>query len=72
MKNLTKVAQKKPRKRRENERWNLIHEALSDASLLPIVRNSYVLSRFWAWWSRVQLSPEVRIPVPRFLSTRDP
>jgi hypothetical protein len=38
----------------------------------PLVRNSYVLSRFWAWCSRIQLSPTVRIPVPRFLSYRDP
>ena len=39
---------------------------------VPFVQNSYVLSRFWAWWSRVELYPQVRIPVPRFLTYRDP
>lgn len=37
-----------------------------------LVRNSYVLSRFWAWFSQIQLNPKVRIPVPRFLTYRDP
>jgi hypothetical protein len=37
-----------------------------------LVKKSYVLSRFWAWFSRIELEPEVRIPVPRFLTYRDP
>lgn len=72
MKKLTRVPQKGARGPQKSESWLLLQESLEDHSLLPIVRNSYVLSRFWAWWSRVQLKPEVRIPVPRFLSTRDP
>gem|GEM_PF-6231877 len=42
------------------------------AQWTPLVQNSYVLSRFWAWCSRIQISPKVSIPVPRFLSYRDP
>jgi hypothetical protein len=37
-----------------------------------LVQNSYVLSRFWAWFSQIELHPTVRIPVPRFLTIRDP
>jgi hypothetical protein len=37
-----------------------------------IFENSYVLSRFWAWFSQIELEPHVRIPVPRFLTIRDP
>lgn len=40
-------------------------------SLTPLIQNSYVLSRLWAWFSRIEWSPEVKIPVPRFLSYRD-
>ncbi|MGZ3722053.1 MAG: hypothetical protein ACXVA9_03925 [Bdellovibrionales bacterium] len=40
--------------------------------LTRVIQNSYVLSRFWAWFSQIQLEPRVRIPVPRFLSVRDP
>lgn len=46
-----------------------INRYISEAKL---VQNSYVLSRFWAWWSRIEFSPELRVPVPRFLTTRDP
>lgn len=41
-------------------------------SVTNYFQNSYVVSRFWAWFSRVELSPKVRIPVPRFLTHRDP
>lgn len=41
-------------------------------SLVPILEKSYVLSRFWAWVSRIEFSPQLRIPVPRYLSYRDP
>ena len=37
-----------------------------------LVQNSYVLSRFWAWFSQIQLEPRVRIPLPRILTIRDP
>lgn len=46
-----------------------INRFISEAQL---VQKSYVLSRFWAWWSRIEFSPELRVPVPRFLTTRDP
>jgi hypothetical protein len=46
-----------------------INRRISEAKL---VQNSYVLSRFWAWWCRIEFSPELRVPVPRFLTTRDP
>jgi hypothetical protein len=41
-------------------------------SLVPILEKSYVLSRFWAWVSRIEFRPQLRIPVPRYLSYRDP
>lgn len=37
-----------------------------------LFEKSYVISCIWAWISRIQLSPTVKIPIPRFLSTRDP
>lgn len=37
-----------------------------------MIQNSYVLSRFWAWFSQIQLEPSLRIPMPRFLTVRDP
>lgn len=40
--------------------------------IAPIVRKSYVLSRFWAWATRVRMKPYVSLPLPRFLTTRDP
>jgi hypothetical protein len=46
-----------------------INRLISEAKL---VQNSYVLSRFWAWWCRIEFNPELRVPVPRFLTTRDP
>lgn len=42
------------------------------APWLSVIERSYILSRFWAWWSKVELQPKVKIPVPRFLSHRDP
>jgi hypothetical protein len=41
-------------------------------TLVPFMEKSYVLSRFWAWFSRIEMSPQLRIPVPRFLTYRDP
>ena len=40
--------------------------------MTQIIGKSYVVSRFWAWFSQVEVSPRVRIPVPRFLTIRDP
>lgn len=37
-----------------------------------VIENSYVLSRFWAWFSQIQWSPKLRIPLPRAFTRRDP
>lgn len=55
--------------RRENAALEWLGET---CTLVPILEKSYVLSRFWAWFSRIEMSPRLRIPVPRFLSVRDP
>lgn len=42
---------------------------------LPVtwaLEKSYVLSMLWAWYSQVRLRPQVRIPIPRMFSYRDP
>ena len=56
-------------KRRESPTLMWLGEA---CTLVPILEKSYVLSRFWAWFSRIEMTPHLRIPVPRFLSVRDP
>jgi hypothetical protein len=57
---------------RENERWLKIEELCELYQVAPIVRNSYVLSRFWAWFTRIQVNPRVSVPIPRFMTQRDP
>jgi hypothetical protein len=37
-----------------------------------LIKKSYVLSRFWAWFSQIELEPHIRVPVPRFFTYRDP
>ena len=57
---------------RENE-WSLRARDLCELyPMARFIKKSYVLSRFWAWCSQIQLQPRVRIPVPRFLTYRDP
>ncbi len=47
----------------------LLYEAYP---LSRMVRKSYVLSRFWAWFSKIEVEPKLKVPVPRFLTVRDP
>lgn len=49
-----------------------VRDMCESAQIATLVQNSYVLSRFWAWFSRIQVSPTIRIPVPRLLTYRDP
>ncbi len=60
-----------PSLRETPARW-LIKDLCSYTAVAPWVKNSYVLSRTWAWISRVRVEPSVRIPVPRFFTNRDP
>lgn len=57
---------------RPPDRWMTFLQLAEQCSWNQVTQNSYVISRFWAWFSRVQLSPQVKIPIPRFLSYRDP
>jgi len=67
-----------PQRRQKNlpppppERWMLFLQLAEQCSWGQITQNSYMISRFWAWFSRVQIKPTVKIPIPRFLSYRDP
>lgn len=54
------------------DRWMHFLEWVERYSWPEISKNSYVISVFWAWFSRIELEPKVKIPVPRFLSYRDP
>jgi len=36
-----------------------------------MIRKSYVLSRAWAWISKIQWRPRIEIPIPRALSQRE-
>ena len=58
--------------RAQLEKLSPIWEAISTDPVLPLVRKSYVLSRLWAWACRIQAEPQVRIPVPRYFTHRDP
>lgn len=57
---------------RERQLQLLIEEIIEAHSLTPLVKNSYVLSRFWAWVSKIRLHPYVSVPIPRFMVRRDP
>lgn len=68
-----KVQVPRPRHGKAPVRRELRVEELCEwVQISPLVRHSYVLSRLWAWLSRVRLSPNVQVPVPRSLSRRDP
>jgi hypothetical protein len=57
---------------RESEYTHAARSLVEHYPMTRFIRNSYVLSRFWAWLSQIQLKPHLRIPVPRFLTNRDP
>lgn len=63
---------KRPAPARPNsEKWRKIQDWSEKYPVAMLVKDSYVLSRTWAWASRIRLSPKVSIPIPRFLSHRD-
>lgn len=57
---------------RENEILLILRSFYEHYPVSRVIQKSYVLSLFWAWFSQIQLSPRVDIPVPRFLTYRDP
>ena len=61
-----------PLKIREGELRRLALQFYELYPMTRIIENSYVLSRFWAWYAKIELRPELRVPVPRFLTYRDP
>jgi hypothetical protein len=71
-KNSLPVQRPKPRPPEPADRWLQGLQLLERCSWTELAKNSYVISRFWAWFSKIELEPHVRIPVPRFLSHRDP
>ena len=71
-KSVRRSAKVRPVSRLESERRQLLQPLCESLSQSPMVRNSYVLSRFWAWLSKIEWNPELRIPMPRFLTYRDP
>lgn len=54
------------------DRWLVFLSLCERCTWAEVTKNSYVISRFWAWFSQIQLDPTVKIPIPRFLSYRDP
>ncbi len=62
----------KPMPPPQPDRWMMFLYLCEQASWSQVTKNSYVISRFWAWFSRIQIGPTVKIPIPRFMSTRDP
>ncbi len=65
-------SKKAPPAIREGELRRLALQFYELYPMTRVIENSYVLSRFWAWYSKIALSPELRVPVPRFLTYRDP
>ena len=73
MKTPTRRARKVPPTRNlEKAQGELLVDVVEARNLLPLIRKSYVLSQFWAWFCRIQMHPKVRIPLPRALTYRDP
>lgn len=58
--------------KRNRDILSLIRAACESYPASQVIEKSYVLSRLWAWFSQIELSPTVHIPVPRFLTYRDP
>lgn len=57
--------------RREAAKWRQMQEWAEKYPVADLVQKSYVLSRTWAWASRIRVRPKVSIPIPRFLSYRE-
>lgn len=56
----------------EDEFWLTAKALLEPLSVSDWIRNYYVLSRFWAWVSQIKTKDRLSIPVPRFLTYREP
>lgn len=76
MKNKPKTPARRPpaqaRKKPAQDPWLQFLELCERCSLTPVIQNSYVLSRLWAWFSHIEWGPQLKVPVPRFLTYRDP
>lgn len=57
---------------KESEIKRLLQVLGDQYSISTLAQKSYLLSSFWAWVSQIRLEPHVRVPIPRFLSRRDP
>lgn len=57
---------------RERDLKTLVKDLYEMSSKSPLVKNSYVLSRAWAWCSKIRTQPRLSIPVPRIFTIRDP
>ncbi len=63
---------KPPEPPTDADRWASFLTFCESYTWSPILQNSYVLSRLWAWFSRIEISPKVKIPLPRMFTYRDP
>ena len=57
---------------RETDMVLLLRQLNERYPMTRFIEKSYVISRFWAWFSQIEVKPHVRVPVPRFLTYRDP
>jgi hypothetical protein len=55
----------------ESEMKRLLSLLGEQYSVAGLAQKSYLLSSFWAWFSQIRFEPQLRIPVPRFLSHRE-
>lgn len=62
----------KPAQEMTKSEPGLLGELLELYPPTRIIENSYVLSIFWSWFTQIQWTPKVRIPLPRVLTHRDP
>lgn len=56
----------------ERDRLLLMAQLADKFTALQIARKSYMISRLWAWASRIKWHPHLRVPVPQYLTHRDP
>ena len=62
----------RPQPPQQSEKLMLLLDTFERCQWESIVKNSYVISRVWAWVSKIEWSPRLKIPIPRSFSYRDP
>lgn len=66
------TARSLPVRRSEIDVGRTIQRVCELYPMTDLIGNSYVLSRFWSWFTHIEFSPKLSVPMPRFFTYRDP